>query len=49
MRGAFECPCLVANAYLWLEEAEEPELREYLPDVPLLTHVEIHEDYRSPV
>jgi GNAT superfamily N-acetyltransferase len=37
----------IGDAYLWLAEAEEPELREYLPGVPLLTHVEIHANYRS--
>lgn len=37
----------IGDAYLWLEDAEEPELREHLPGVPLLTHVEIHEDFRS--
>jgi GNAT superfamily N-acetyltransferase len=37
----------IGDAYLWLEEAEEPELRKYLPGVPLLTHVEIREDCQS--
>jgi GNAT superfamily N-acetyltransferase len=37
----------IGDAYLWLEDAEEPELREHLPGVPLLTHVEILEDFRS--
>jgi GNAT superfamily N-acetyltransferase len=37
----------VGDAYVWLEEAEEPELRKYLRGVPLLTHVEVLESYRS--
>jgi GNAT superfamily N-acetyltransferase len=37
----------IGVAYLWLEAAEESELREYLPGVPLLTHVEIKEEFRS--
>jgi GNAT superfamily N-acetyltransferase len=37
----------IGDAYLWLEEAEEPEIREYLPGVALLTHVEIQAPYRS--
>jgi ribosomal protein S18 acetylase RimI-like enzyme len=37
----------VGDAYLWLEEAEEAEIAEHLPEVPLLTHVEIHPDHRN--
>jgi GNAT superfamily N-acetyltransferase len=37
----------IGDAYLWLEAAEEPELRKYLPGVPLLTHVEIRDGFRS--
>ncbi|MFI7678201.1 GNAT family N-acetyltransferase [Actinophytocola sp. NPDC049390] len=33
--------------YLWLEDAEEPELREYLHAVPILNHLEIHSDHRG--
>lgn len=33
--------------YLWLEDAEEPELREHLPGTPILTHLEIHPDHRG--
>lgn len=33
--------------YLWLEDAEEPELREHLPDTPILNHLEIHPEHRS--
>ncbi|HEV2782303.1 MAG TPA: GNAT family N-acetyltransferase [Actinophytocola sp.] len=29
------------DVYLRLEPAEEPEIRHYLPDVPLLTHLEV--------
>ena len=31
----------VGSVYLWLEDAEEPELREHLPNVPLITHLEV--------
>jgi GNAT superfamily N-acetyltransferase len=33
--------------YLWLEEAEEAELRERLPGTPILNHLEIHQDHRG--
>jgi GNAT superfamily N-acetyltransferase len=33
--------------YLWLEEAEEAELREHLPGTPILNHLEIHPDHRG--
>ncbi|HEX3588909.1 MAG TPA: GNAT family N-acetyltransferase [Pseudonocardiaceae bacterium] len=36
----------VGIAYLWLELAEEPEIRQYLPGVPLLTHLRVHPDFR---
>jgi GNAT superfamily N-acetyltransferase len=32
--------------YLWLEEAEEPPIRRHLPDVALLTHLQVHQDLR---
>ncbi|HEX4817541.1 MAG TPA: GNAT family N-acetyltransferase [Nonomuraea sp.] len=32
---------VVGDVYLWLGPAEEPELRALLPDVPLLTHLEV--------
>lgn len=38
---------VIGDAYLWLEEAEEPDLRHHIPRVPLLTHVEVHPDHRS--
>jgi GNAT superfamily N-acetyltransferase len=31
----------VGDIYLWLEPAEEPEIREQLPGVPLLNHLEV--------
>jgi GNAT superfamily N-acetyltransferase len=31
----------VGSVYLWLERAEEPEIREHLPGVPLITHLEV--------
>jgi len=37
----------IGDAYLWLEEAEERPIRDHLPKAPLLTHVEIHPDYRN--
>lgn len=33
--------------YLWLEEAEEPEIRRHLPGVPLLTHLEVASSHRN--
>jgi ribosomal protein S18 acetylase RimI-like enzyme len=32
----------IGDVYLWLEPAEEPQIREHLPGVPLLTHLEVH-------
>jgi GNAT superfamily N-acetyltransferase len=29
---------VVGNLYLWLDRADEPEIRQYLPGVPLLQH-----------
>src|ERR671930_1511936 len=37
----------IGDVYLWLEKAEEPEIREYLPDVPLLTHLEVSPAHRN--
>ncbi|ANZ39523.1 hypothetical protein BBK82_29220 [Lentzea guizhouensis] len=37
---------VIGNVYLWLEEAEEPEIRAHLPGTPLVTHLEIHRDHR---
>jgi ribosomal protein S18 acetylase RimI-like enzyme len=37
----------IGVVYLWLEHAEETELREHLPDTPILNHLEIHPDYRG--
>lgn len=37
----------IGVVYLWLEDAEEPEIRDLLPDTPLLTHLEIHQDHRN--
>lgn len=36
----------VGVAYLWLEPADEPEIRRDLPGVPLLQHLEVHPQYR---
>lgn len=37
----------IGDVYLWLEPAEEPEIRLHLPDTPLLTHLEIQAAHRS--
>jgi GNAT superfamily N-acetyltransferase len=37
----------IGVVYLWLEEAEEPELREHLPGTPILNHLEVHRDHRG--
>lgn len=33
--------------YLWLEDAEEPELRRHIRGTPILNHLEIHPDFRG--
>lgn len=37
----------VGDVYLWLEQAEEPELNKHLPRVPLIQHLEVHEAFQS--
>jgi GNAT superfamily N-acetyltransferase len=37
----------IGDVYLWLEPAEEPEIRDRLPGIPLLTHLEVHRDHRD--
>jgi GNAT superfamily N-acetyltransferase len=37
----------VGTVYLWLEPAEEPELREWLPDAPLIIRLEVRPDRRG--
>src|SRR5690606_7262211 len=37
----------IGDVYLRLEEAEEPEVRERLPGVPLLTHLEVAPGHRN--
>ena len=37
----------VGDVYLWWEPAEEPEIREHLPGVPLLNHLEVHPTFRK--
>jgi GNAT superfamily N-acetyltransferase len=37
----------VGVIYLWLAEAEEAEIREHLPGVPILNHLVIHPNHRS--
>jgi RimJ/RimL family protein N-acetyltransferase len=36
----------VGVVYLWLEPADEPEIRHHLPGVPLLQHLEVRPDHR---
>lgn len=38
---------IAGSVYLWLEAAEEPELRERLPGVPLLQHLVVRREYRN--
>jgi GNAT superfamily N-acetyltransferase len=38
---------VVGSGYLWLEPAEESEIRRFLPDVPLLTHLEVLPRHRN--
>ncbi len=33
--------------YLWLEAAEEADIRRHLPGTPILNHLEIHADHRG--
>jgi GNAT superfamily N-acetyltransferase len=44
---AWENGAAVGVVYVWLGEAEEPELRELLPGVPLLNHLEVVEARRN--
>jgi ribosomal protein S18 acetylase RimI-like enzyme len=37
----------IGDVYVWLEAADEAEVREHLPGVPLLNHVEVHPDHRN--
>lgn len=37
----------VGDVYLWWDAAEELEIRRHLAGVPLLTHLEVHEERRS--
>lgn len=37
----------VGDVYVWWERADEEEIRHNLPDVPLLTHLEVHAELRS--
>ncbi|TDV53713.1 GNAT family N-acetyltransferase [Actinophytocola oryzae] len=36
----------IGDVYLWLEPAEEPEIRLHLPKTPLINHLEIHPAHR---
>lgn len=38
---------IVGTVYLWLEAAEEPEIRQFLPSVPLLTHLKVVPGFRN--
>lgn len=37
----------VGDVYLWLKPAVEPEVRELLPGVPTIQHLEVREDLRN--
>lgn len=37
---------VIGDVYLWLEPAEEQEIREHLPGTALVTHLEVHGDHR---
>jgi GNAT superfamily N-acetyltransferase len=37
----------VGSVYLWLDPAEEPEIREHLPETPLITHLEVFAEHRN--
>jgi ribosomal protein S18 acetylase RimI-like enzyme len=37
----------IGDVYLWLEDAEEREIRQHLPGVPLLTHLEVVPEHRN--
>ena len=43
---AWHAGLVIGDVYLWLEPAEEPEIREHLPGTPLVTHLEIHPEHR---
>ncbi|MEV6236967.1 GNAT family N-acetyltransferase [Lentzea sp. NPDC051838] len=43
---AWHADVVIGDVYLWLEPAEEPEIREHLPGTPLVTHLEIHSEHR---
>lgn len=44
---AWQAGVVVGDVYLWLEPAEEPEIRMHLPGVPLITHLEVHPKHRK--
>ncbi|ONI89882.1 hypothetical protein ALI144C_04115 [Actinosynnema sp. ALI-1.44] len=37
----------IGAVYVWKQAAEEVEVRQHLPGVPLLNHVQVHSDYRN--
>lgn len=44
---AWQGELVIGDVYLWLEPAEEPEIRTHLPGTPLVTHLEIHPALRG--
>jgi GNAT superfamily N-acetyltransferase len=44
---AWRLPVPIGVVYLWLEAAEEAELREHLPGTPILNHLRIHRAHRG--
>jgi GNAT superfamily N-acetyltransferase len=43
---AWRAGVVIGDVYLWLEPAEEPEIRTHLPGTPLVTHLEVHPDHQ---
>jgi ribosomal protein S18 acetylase RimI-like enzyme len=37
----------VGHVYLWLQDAEEPLIKQHLPGIPLLTHLRVLPRYRN--
>ncbi|HEX7309305.1 GNAT family N-acetyltransferase [Lentzea sp.] len=44
---AWRAGVVLGVVYVWLEIAEEPEIRRHLPDTPLITHLEVHPQHRG--
>ncbi|SFR24819.1 Acetyltransferase (GNAT) family protein [Lentzea waywayandensis] len=44
---AWHAGVVIGAVYLWLEPAEEREIRTHLPGTPLVTHLEVHPDHQG--